>query len=164
MILGECRKKYRKLRNATLCFLIKNDEVLLAMKKRGFGMGKWNGVGGKQNEGELIEDAMIRETQEEISVKVRNFLLVAEINFYFPEKPDWNQLVHVYLSDIWDGDPQETEEMAPKWFAKKELPFSNMWSDDKFWLPDVLSGKNLKADFVFDLQNKVLAKNVVKIS
>jgi hypothetical protein len=31
----------------TLCFCLKNDLVLLAMKKRGFGTGKWNGYGGK---------------------------------------------------------------------------------------------------------------------
>ena len=37
----------KKLRQATICLLRKNDEVLLAMKKRGFGVGKWNGVGGK---------------------------------------------------------------------------------------------------------------------
>ncbi len=31
----------------TLCFLLKGDEILLALKKRRFGTGKWNGVGGK---------------------------------------------------------------------------------------------------------------------
>lgn len=31
----------------TLCLLKRNDEILLAMKKRGFGTGKYNGVGGK---------------------------------------------------------------------------------------------------------------------
>lgn len=163
MILEECRKKYGRLRNATLCFLVKNDEVLLAMKKRGFGVGKWNGAGGKQDENELIEDTMIRETREEIGVVVNKFLSVAKINFYFPEKPDWNQQVHVYLADSWSGEPQETEEMAPKWFLKNELPLSKMWSDDEYWLPAVLSGEHIKAEFVFDLQNKVLAKNVEKI-
>jgi hypothetical protein len=31
----------------TLLFLQKDDELLLAMKKRGFGAGRWNGVGGR---------------------------------------------------------------------------------------------------------------------
>lgn len=39
------------MRQATLCFLIREvngeNELLLAMKKKGFGQGKWNGVGGK---------------------------------------------------------------------------------------------------------------------
>lgn len=35
----------------TLLFLKKNRQLLLAMKKRGFGAGKWNGVGGKLEPG-----------------------------------------------------------------------------------------------------------------
>lgn len=52
----------------TLLFLIKDDHVLLAMKKRGFGAGNWNGVGGKIEAGESIEQALVRECQEEIGV------------------------------------------------------------------------------------------------
>lgn len=58
----------KKLRQATICLLIKDDQVLLALKKRGFGEGKWNGVGGKVKDGETIEQTAIRETQEEIGV------------------------------------------------------------------------------------------------
>jgi len=52
----------------TLLFLIKDDQILLAMKKRGFGAGRFNGVGGKVEPGETIEQALIRESQEEINV------------------------------------------------------------------------------------------------
>ena len=31
----------------TLCLLKKDDSILLALKKRGFGEGNYNGVGGK---------------------------------------------------------------------------------------------------------------------
>jgi 8-oxo-dGTP pyrophosphatase MutT (NUDIX family) len=48
------------MRDKTLLFLHKPDEqkILLAMKKRGFGEGKWNGVGGKREPGESIEGAV----------------------------------------------------------------------------------------------------------
>ncbi len=52
----------------TLLLLRKGNQILLAMKKRGFGAGKFNGVGGKLEENETLEDAMLRETKEEIDV------------------------------------------------------------------------------------------------
>ena len=64
------------LRNSTLVFLIKKNngsitDICLAMKKRGFGKGRWNGVGGKVEAGETIEAAAMREAREEIGVTDR---------------------------------------------------------------------------------------------
>ena len=66
------------LKQATLVFLIKKSgfetkEICLAMKKRGFGANRWNGVGGKVEVGETIEQSAIREAEEEISVKIEDF-------------------------------------------------------------------------------------------
>ena len=139
------------MRNATLCLLLKNDEILLAMKKRGFGVGKWNGVGGKVDpeKDKSILEATIRETQEEIGVRASNLEKVAILKFRFPYKEEWNQDVHIYLTRNWDGEPLESEEMAPKWFKIKDIPYSEMWADDKFWLPHVLDGKKVEGEFVF---------------
>lgn len=46
----------------------KNSLVMMGMKKRGFGVGKWNGFGGKVEAGESNEQAAIRELEEESSV------------------------------------------------------------------------------------------------
>ncbi|MEI7478242.1 MAG: NUDIX domain-containing protein [bacterium] len=40
------------------------------MKKRGFGEGKRNGAGGKQQEGETIEETASRELVEETAVDI----------------------------------------------------------------------------------------------
>ena len=155
-----------KLRNATLVFLIKKSQgeithICLAMKKRGFGMNRWNGVGGKvDDQNETIEDAAKRETKEEIDVIVRELNKVAELSFYFPHNSAWDQMVHVYFSENWDGKPKESEEMNPKWFLKDELPFQDMWPDDIFWLPEVVKGNLLKAMFKFGEKDVVLDKKV----
>ncbi len=158
------------MREATLCFLIKEDgkkkNILLAMKKRGFGVGKWNGVGGKfdrEKGDKTIEDAIKREVKEEIGVKVKNLEKVALLNFRFPYNSLWNQRVHVFLSREWEGDPQETEEMAPKWFSLENIPFKEMWDDDPLWFPLVLAGKKIEGEFVFEEGEKVKEYNIKEI-
>jgi len=61
---------------------------LFSHEKRGFGKGRWNGVGSKVDveHGERIENALVRKTQEEISVSIINFNKVAELSFYWPDK------------------------------------------------------------------------------
>jgi len=148
MKLNECRGN-GPLRQTTLALLFKNNQILLAMKKRGFGQGRWNGVGGKPKEGETVEEAAKRETSEEIGVEIVKFGEIARLSFYFANKPEWNQEVIVYKVDEWAGEPTESEEMAPKWFPFEEIPYESMWPDDKYWLPLVLEGKNVRASFVF---------------
>lgn len=143
------------LRQATICLLVRNNEVLLAMKKRGFGEGKWNGVGGKPNKGEPIEKAAIRETREEIGVTPKDIQQVATLNFYSPHNPGWNQQVLVYKVSEWEGEPVETEEMSPKWFPKDQIPYESMWEDGIHWLPLVLDGKMIEADFLFGSDEKL---------
>ncbi len=151
------------MRNTTLCFLLRSEEICLPMKKRGFGQGRHNGYGGKQSEKESIEDAAIRELYEEskILINKENLFLVAKLEFYFPEKLEWNQCVHVYSIERWEGEPQETEEMLPYWFQKTNLPYELMWPDDPFWLPYILDGKYIQAKFSLGLdQNSILHQEV----
>lgn len=153
------------MRNATLLFLVKKvngevSEVCLAMKKRGFGMGRWNGVGGKVGEGESIEEATKREAKEEIGIDVVSMEKTGEIAFSFTHQPDWSQTVHVYVSEEWEGEPTESEEMNPKWYSVHEIPYEIMWPDDIFWVPDMMSGKKIKAAFTFGPGDVILEKEV----
>ena len=142
------------MKKTTLLFLIKQTDgtitdICLAMKKRGFGMGRFNGVGGKLDEGETIEQAVIRETQEEIGVTPLQYKKIAEIDFQFRDQSDWNQNCHVYFCDSWEGEPSESEEMKPEWYRVNEIPFDSMWPDDIYWLPQVLENKLVRAVFTF---------------
>ncbi|PIR89820.1 DNA mismatch repair protein MutT [bacterium (Candidatus Gribaldobacteria) CG_4_10_14_0_2_um_filter_33_15] len=158
------------MKQATLCLLIKENskEILLAMKKRGFGAGKWNGVGGKfdPEKDKNVLEAAIREAKEEIGVLIKDLEKVAVLDFYFPEVPEdfnWNQTVHVFIAKDWEGKPEESEEMLPKWFSFDEIPLSGMWDDDKFWLHHVLEGKKLKAEFIFNKKEQVI-KQMITLS
>ncbi len=157
------------MRNSTLLFLIKeqNDQITdicLAMKKRGFGVGRYNGVGGKLEEGETLEQAVIRETREEIFVLPKVFRKVSELAFTFPHNPTWDQLVHVYFCTDWDGNPTESEEMKPGWFSVQNIPYDTMWPDDIYWLPRTLSHELLKARFTFGEGDIVLDQEIYTVS
>ncbi len=152
------------LRKATLCLLLKDGSILLAMKKRGFGVGRWNGVGGKVENDESVEHAVRRETLEEIGVVLDEISRVATLWFYFEGKPEWNQEVAVYTSSSWIGKPSESEEMSPKWFSRTEIPFESMWPDDTYWLPEVLDGKHVNGHFLFDSEQKLLEFKVEEIN
>lgn len=145
----------------TLLFLKRDNEILLAMKKRGFGANRYNGVGGKIEPNETIEQAMIRECQEEIGVTPTHYWQVAEHDFVQPHGDEpWRMYVHVYFCDEWSGEPAESEEMAPEWFSVKDIPYDRMWDDDKFWLPQVLSGEKLLGNFTFDENDHMLAHEI----
>ena len=150
---------------ATLCLLMKDDKILLAMKKKGFGVGKLNGVGGKMEaeKGDKdIVDTAIRETKEEIGVDIINPEKVGIFHFHFPYRPEWDQDVHLFLAKNWQGIPEESEEMAPKWFAISEIPYDKMWDDDKFWMPHILKGEKLDADFTFK-EGGIVDKHNIKV-
>jgi 8-oxo-dGTP pyrophosphatase MutT (NUDIX family) len=149
-----------KLRKVTLCILFDKDRVLLAMKKRGFGVGKWNGAGGKLKDGETIEEAMLRETKEEINVLPVEYYEAAVIDFFFDGKEEFNQEMHAFLCKKWEGEPSESEEMLPKWFDINSIPFNEMWEDDRIWIPYVLEGRKIEANFKFDKSEKIKEINL----
>ena len=161
-------KMTNRLRDVTLCFLVQKsngevENICLAMKKRGFGKGKWNGVGGKVEQNETIEEAVVRETEEEIGVNPKEIEKVATITFLFTHNKDWDQLVHVYFASKWDGEPRESDEMRPKWFSVQKIPYKSMRVDDEIWLPKVLKGEKVIATFIFDENERILYREILSV-
>lgn len=139
--------------------------ILLGMKKQGFGEGKFNGFGGKIEPGESPENAAARELWEETGLRSRKIRKVAEHVFLFPHVPlekKWDNLMHVFLIEKWEGEPKESREMRPEWFFFSEIPFKRMWQDDSHWLPLVLKGKKLRGKFVFGEDNNLLKSAELK--
>lgn len=136
----------------SLVFLRRDGEILLAMKKRGFGEGRWNGPGGKLIPGETFAVAAAREVLEEIGVELAGIKEVAELRFYMDEYDgDVMKNIHckVFVCREWSGEPAESEEMAPQWFGLDAIPYEQMWADDAYWLPEILAGKYVAAEFWF---------------
>ena len=143
--------------NTTLLLIIKDGKILLPQKKRGFGEGKFNGVGGKIKENESVVNAMIRETKEEINVTPKNYQQFGFTEFYeFYKDKEIKINMTTFVATDYEGDITESEEMKPYWFDINNIPFNSMHPDDKFWLPVLLSGKKFKAIFKIDKNNNIL--------
>lgn len=140
----------------TLCLIHDNDRVLLGMKKKGMGTGRYNGFGGKIEAGETIEEAAKREVLEESGVKVDHVEKVGVMDFEFESKPGDILEVHIFRVEKWTGEPRESDEMKPEWFSVTEIPFDMMWPDDRYWIPLFLARKKFEGRFLFGANDSVL--------
>lgn len=143
-------------KKSTLVFVLKNEKILLGMKKRGFGKGKWNGFGGKVEKDETIEQTAIREMQEESGLRVFDLQKIGILDFEFIDEPSWNQQVHFFITQKYQGCLKESEEMLPDWFDFSQIPLAEMWPDDEFWMPLLLAGKKFRGKFLFGKNNLIL--------
>lgn len=136
---------------ANLCFVIRGDQVLLILKKRGLGAGKINGPGGRLEPGETAVAAAIREVQEELGVTPHDPRKRGELHFQFAD----GYALHcaVFVADDCEGEPVETDEAVPLWVHRDEIPYDRMWADDRHWLPGVLEGRCFRGYFEFDGEN-----------
>lgn len=147
-----------------LCFLVRRNAdgstyVLLGNKKRGLGAGNVVGLGGKVEAGETARDAAAREAAEESGVVVDPADLEerAMISFWFPTRPSWDQRAAVFVTHRWQGEPAETDEITPRWYDVDAIPFDDMWADARHWLPLVLDGQRITAEFTFEPDLRTLA-------
>ncbi|PNI08079.1 NUDIX hydrolase [Arthrobacter sp. AFG7.2] len=149
----------------TLCFLLRDGdsgpEVLLGLKKTGFGRGKIVGIGGHVEAGESDADAAIREVREEADVVLRleDLRDAGVVRFVFPAKPEWNMDTRLFTAARWDGEPAESMEIAPAWFSTATLPVDRMWQDADHWLPVVLEGGKVNIVVTMDDDNEAVASS-----
>ena len=139
--------------------------VLLGMKKRGFGEGKWNGFGGKVEPGETVFHGAIRETQEECSVTPTDMTQTGLLAFDFPDGSCGPLLVHVFRASTFEGVITESEEMKPQWFDATEIPFGQMWQDDELWFPYILQNQSVPfvGTFTFENVHTMVQQNVAEL-
>lgn len=133
---------------ATLCFVLQDQQILLIEKQRGLGKGKVNGPGGKFDPGETAEECAVRETQEELGVTPLHLEPRGLLRFQFTN--GYRLEAHIFIARDLIGIPIETEEAIPLWTHLDLIPYRRMWADDILWLPHVINGKTVNGNFLFD--------------
>ncbi len=151
------------IKQLTLGIVHQPPKVLLGMKKRGFGAGRWNGFGGKLQDGESLEESLRREFKEEANIDIGSVEKWGVLEFVYGSNSEVLQ-VHVYMVSNFTGEVAESEEMRPQWFAMDAIPYEVMWPDDKFWFPLLLAGKKFKGKFWFDENNVIVKQELDEVA
>lgn len=127
-------------------------DVLWGERLRGFGKGRGHGSRRARRTGRRALDAAVRGAHEEahITVQRESAQRVAALTCRLPSKPAWDAVVAVCVGRSWSGCASPSEELSPSWFPVSDLALHRMWDDEQYWLPQVLGGASLVADFTFD--------------
>ena len=148
-------------RATCLCFVLDGKgRVLLIRKKRGMGAGKWNGPGGKLEPGEGAAQAAARETREETGMTPLGLRYCGLLEFRFvPGSASWDNLCRIFRADAHEGELcPEHDECAPSWVALPDIPYAEMWEDDRSWLPSLLAGRPFHRVYRFGAGDALLGE------
>ncbi|MBU1204119.1 MAG: 8-oxo-dGTP diphosphatase [Nanoarchaeota archaeon] len=140
----------------TVTIVYRYPRILLGRKKKKLGAGRYNGFGGgMESFDKSIYDTAIRETQEEVGITLINPERMGRILFHF-QCNEQDHDVHFFRARRYLGSPKETDEMTAEWFNIDNIPYNQMWADDKYWLPLLIKGKKFLGEFLFNPNHKIV--------
>lgn len=123
------------MKETTLCYLERGDEVLLlhrTKKPSDPNEGKWIGVGGKLERGETPEECMRREIEEETGLRATEYAYRGIVDFFSDQWP--SERMHLFTVTGWEGTLRECDEGVLQWIPKGTMDSLPMWEGDRVFL------------------------------
>ena len=106
---------------SAVALIDRDGRVLLAQRPEGKSMaGLWEFPGGKVEQGETPEAALVRELHEELGIQTWNSCL-APLTFASHSYDDFHLLMPLFACRKWEGIPQPKEGQTLKWARPNEL-------------------------------------------
>ena len=132
-------------RRVVLCFIFRSvgtsREVLLGLKRTGFGAGRVVAIGGKVDGVETDLAAAIREVREETGLQMQPSAVrhLGRISWTFPAQPAWSMAATLFAAEGDGTTPMPCDEIEPRWYGVDSLPWDSMWKDGPYWLPSLVA-------------------------
>ncbi|MEW6654976.1 MAG: 8-oxo-dGTP diphosphatase [Bacteroidota bacterium] len=137
---------------ATLCYVMHEGRTLMLFRNKkpnDYHEGKWNGLGGKFEEGESPEECAVREVEEESGIKMITPKMKGIITFpMFDNKKDW--YVFLFTAENFSGELADSNEGKLEWIPNDELVNLNLWDGDKIFIPWLFEDKYFSAKFIYE--------------
>ena len=147
---------------ATLCYVRDADKTLMLhriKKPNDMHAGKWNGLGGKLEQGETPEECAIREVEEESGLHMIDPILRGFLTFpQFSNEEDW--YVFVFVANRYRGHLIDSAEGELAWIDNEQLLELNLWEGDRLFIPWLDQPKFFSAKFEYQ-NGKLLSHDVV---
>ena len=106
---------------AAVALVDADRRVLIAQRPEGKSLaGLWEFPGGKLEEGETPEQALIRELEEELGISTKSACL-APVSFASHPYETFHLLMPLYVCRKWQGTPVAREHAALKWVRPQAL-------------------------------------------
>lgn len=147
----EYENKPKDYQETVLCYIFKDDEVLMLKKnevKGDMNSSKWLGVGGHIEENESPDDAILRETKEETGLTLTSYDLLGTIKFYMNGK--YTEKIYVYAGYEVKGEMIACDEGLLQFFKKDEILNLSLWEGDKIFLRPLLENKKFKCSLYYN--------------
>ena len=124
------------MKRTTLCYIEKDGCYLMlrrATSKKDGSAGKYLGVGGKIEQGETVEQCLLREIREETGLSLVSFRERGVVSFFSDLYED--ETMYLYTAIPAEGDPPAAcDEGELSYIPKEKVPSLPLWEGDRIFL------------------------------
>ena len=124
------------MKNTTLCYITRGDEVLMlhrTKKEKDINRDKWIGIGGKFLPGETPEECLLREAKEETGLTLTGWKCRGVVTF-LTENPADGEYMYLFTADRFTGELKTCDEGDLQWVSREFVKDLPIWEGDRIFL------------------------------
>lgn len=127
------------MRDVATAVIRQNGKILICQRPPHKGNAlKWEFVGGKREEGETLEEALVRECKEELDVTVRVGEKIMDVVHAYP---DMTYRITIFNAEITEGTPKLLEHVDMKWINPEDIDTFDFCTADNKILEKIKTNK-----------------------